>query len=116
MFEERGHAALKDFQDESTSTRAAWFSHLMPETGNDHVVELSKNRRFVVLQGAPGTGKTRMTRQILASDYGGFGRSVQQAELPFRGRRVRVWLTAMPMCVSPERVASPLRDQFRFAN
>ncbi len=77
MFEERGHAALKEFQDESIATRSAWFSHLMPKTGNHQVVELLKNRRFVILQGPPGTGKTRMARQILAGEYGGFGRSVQ---------------------------------------
>ena len=77
MFEERGYAALKEFQDESIGTRSAWFSHLMPKTDNHHVVELLKNRRFVVLQGPPGTGKTRMARQILAGEYGGFGRSVQ---------------------------------------
>jgi 5-methylcytosine-specific restriction enzyme B len=76
MFEERGQAALKEFQDESIATRPAWFSHLMPKTDNHHVVELLKNRRFVVLQGPPGTGKTRMARQILAGEYGGFGRSV----------------------------------------
>lgn len=77
MFEERGHSALKEFQDDSISTQSAWFSHLMPKTGDHQVVELLKNRRFVVLQGPPGTRKTRMARQILANEYGGFGRSVQ---------------------------------------
>src|SRR5580700_9126520 len=38
MFEERGLASLKEFQDESMDTRAAWFSHLMPKTDNEHVV------------------------------------------------------------------------------
>lgn len=77
MFEERGHAPLKEYQEDSTGVRSAWFSHLMPKTDSNHVVELLKNRRFVVLQGPPGTGKTRMARQILAADYDGFGRSVQ---------------------------------------
>ena len=35
------------------------------------------------------------------------------SELPNRGRRVRVWLTAMPMCVAAERVASPFQNQLR---
>lgn len=77
MFEERGHSPLKEFQDDSVGTRSAWFSHLMPKIGSNQVVETLSSRRFVVLQGPPGTGKTRMARQILASDYGGFGRSVQ---------------------------------------
>lgn len=41
------------------------------------------------------------------------GRLFHQSELPNRGRRVRVWLTAMPMCAEVERVAMPLRDQLR---
>ncbi|MCC6364591.1 MAG: AAA family ATPase [Bryobacterales bacterium] len=77
MFEERGHPPLKDFHEDSSRVRSAWFSHLMPETGSTQVVELLRNRRFVVLQGPPGTGKTRMARQILSADYDGFGRSVQ---------------------------------------
>lgn len=77
MFEERGHTPLKEFQDDSAGTRSDWFSHLMPKADTKHVVELLKNRRFVVLQGPPGTGKTRMARQILANEYAGFGRSVQ---------------------------------------
>ena len=40
-------------------------------------------------------------------------RLFHQSELPNRGRRVRVWLTAMPMCAAVGRVASPLRDQLR---
>ncbi len=34
---------------------SAWFSHLMPNTDNDDVFELLRNRRFVVIQGPPGT-------------------------------------------------------------
>lgn len=35
------------------------------------------------------------------------------SELPNRGRRVRVWLTAVPMSADAERVASPFCDQLR---
>jgi len=77
MFEERGHAALKDYEEDSNDTQSASFSHLMPKTDQAQVVELLKARRFVIIQGPPGTGKTRMARQILADQYGGFGRSVQ---------------------------------------
>ncbi len=77
MFEERGHSPLKEFQEDSSRTRSGWFSHLMPQTDAASIVELLKNRRFVILEGPPGTGKTRMARQILADQYYGHGRSVQ---------------------------------------
>jgi 5-methylcytosine-specific restriction protein B len=77
MFEERGHATLTAFQEDSSTVRAGWFSHLMPKADDERVVELLNDRRFVILQGPPGTGKTRMARQILATNYCGCGRSVQ---------------------------------------
>lgn len=77
MLEERGHTPLKDWESDAAAAKAAWFSYLMPETERPEVIELLKNRRFVVLQGPPGTGKTRMARQILREDYAGSGRSVQ---------------------------------------
>jgi 5-methylcytosine-specific restriction protein B len=77
MFEERGQGTLKEYEAESEQTRAAWFSHLMPKTGGAEVVELLRSRWFVVLEGPPGTGKTRMARQILEGEYGRLGRSVQ---------------------------------------
>jgi hypothetical protein len=41
------------------------------------------------------------------------GRLFHQSELPNRGRRVRVWLTAIPMCAAAERVAAPFSAQLR---
>ncbi len=41
------------------------------------------------------------------------GRLFHQAELPNRGRRVQVWLTAVPMGVSAGSVAGPFGDQIR---
>jgi hypothetical protein len=41
------------------------------------------------------------------------GRLLHQSELPNRGRRVRVWLTAVPMCAAVERIASSLSCQLR---
>jgi hypothetical protein len=40
-------------------------------------------------------------------------RLFHQSELPNRGRRIRVWLTAVPMSAAAERVASPFSDQLR---
>jgi 5-methylcytosine-specific restriction endonuclease McrBC regulatory subunit McrC len=41
------------------------------------------------------------------------GRLFHQAELPNRGRRVRIWLTAIPMGASANSVAAPLTEQIR---
>jgi len=41
------------------------------------------------------------------------GRLFHQSELPQRGRRIRVWLTAMPMCAAVERVSAPFSDRLR---
>lgn len=60
MFEERGHAPLKSFEEDAIATRSAWFSHLMPDTDSDRVLETLRTRRFVVIQGPPGTGKTEL--------------------------------------------------------
>jgi len=43
----------------------------------EQVVELLRQRRYVIIQGPPGTGKTRMAGLILKDNYGGHGRSVQ---------------------------------------
>ncbi len=77
MFEERGEAPLKEWQNDAAAIRANWFSHLMPRMDESEVVDLLKRRRYLVLQGPPGTGKTRMARQLLVGRYSGFGRSIQ---------------------------------------
>jgi len=41
------------------------------------------------------------------------GRLFHQSELPNRGRRVRVWLTAFPMGAAAISVAAPFSDQIR---
>jgi len=77
MFEERGHVPLSAYQTESHRIRSDWFACLMPETKQSEIVELLKQRRYVILQGPPGTGKTRMAREILAGHYNRCGRSIQ---------------------------------------
>ena len=77
MFQERGHATLKEFQENAFEVASSWFSHLMPLTNRDDVARLLKTRRFVIIQGPPGTGKTRMARQLLDGDYSGIGQTIQ---------------------------------------
>ncbi|HEV3276264.1 MAG TPA: AAA family ATPase [Terriglobia bacterium] len=77
MFEERGEFPLAAYKAESESIQSNWFAHLMPDTNQAEIIDLLKQRRYVILQGTPGTGKTRMAGMILANDYAGFGRSIQ---------------------------------------
>jgi 5-methylcytosine-specific restriction enzyme B len=77
MFEERNQVPLAAYQPDSQRIRSDWFACLMPEATQAEVVDLLKNRRYVILQGPPGTGKTRMAREILSDNYREFGRSIQ---------------------------------------
>lgn len=70
---ERGWEVLKSAQDEFrhyiASLNAMWFSN--PKT--NEIVSLLNQRRFVVLEGPPGTGKSRVAEQILRENYSGNG-------------------------------------------
>ena len=70
---ERGWEVLKDAKDEFTTfihqLNAAWLS-----TPSDvEIAKLLNDRRFVVLEGPPGTGKTRVAEIILKETYKGNG-------------------------------------------
>ncbi len=74
LLEERGfrpRAAVKD------GNQHEWLKDLMPATGGDEIAALLRHRKYVVLEGPPGTGKTRMALQLLCEQYGGRGRSIQ---------------------------------------
>lgn len=70
---ERGWEVLKSAQDEYrqfiASLNAMWFSN--PTT--EEIVSLLSKRRFVVLEGPPGTGKSRIAEQILRENYNSNG-------------------------------------------
>jgi 5-methylcytosine-specific restriction protein B len=76
-FEERGHLPLTEFADESEQLRGEYFRCLMPDVSADEVGGMLRERRFVVLEGPPGTGKTRMALELLQTKYGGRGFSIQ---------------------------------------
>lgn len=74
ILEERGfrpRAAVKD------GNQPQWLHNLMPATERRDVADLLRQRKYVVLEGPPGTGKTRMALQLLQQQYGGRGRSIQ---------------------------------------
>lgn len=76
-FEERGFAPLAAHKSESEGIRNEVFRCLMPDVTEDDVFRLLADRKFVVLEGPPGTGKTRMALELLREKYGGRGTSIQ---------------------------------------
>lgn len=77
FFDERRIEPKKAFQDESDMLRRAWIKRILPATSEKEVGELLDRRRFVVIEGPPGTGKTEMATCLLKGKYGGNGRVIQ---------------------------------------
>lgn len=77
MFEERGIAVRAGSKNDYEKIRSEYFNHLFPVITAYEVVKLLKTRKFVILEGPPGTGKTRMATEILKKHYTGNGESIQ---------------------------------------
>lgn len=77
LFEERGHGVLKAALEDAERIRQGWFGHIFPKATIEQATELLAQRRYVVVEGPPGTGKTRMALQLLTGPYARRGNSVQ---------------------------------------
>lgn len=62
---ERGWEVLKAAEDEYQSFIASLHGAWLATPSKDEIIRLLKSRRFVVLEGPPGTGKSRIAKQIL---------------------------------------------------
>ena len=77
MFGERGVIPRVNSKRDYEEIRSKYFKHLFPDLKNDEVLSLLKTRKFVILEGPPGTGKTRIAMQILQNDYKSNGITIQ---------------------------------------
>jgi 5-methylcytosine-specific restriction protein B len=76
-FDERGFTPLTAHKADYEAIQAEYFQCLMPDISAQAVADLLSERRFVVLEGPPGTGKTRMALGLLQNQYGNQGHSIQ---------------------------------------
>lgn len=77
LFEERGHEVLKSARPDAERIRQGWFGHLFAPLDVAAVTNLLAQRRFVIVEGPPGTGKTRMAIHLLKTRYASGGMSIQ---------------------------------------
>ena len=74
---ERGWSVMKAHEPEYDAFHAALRDDLFPAPAVESVAKLLRQRRFVVLEGPPGTGKTRMAEEIRRLHFENKGMTVQ---------------------------------------
>ncbi len=77
MFEERGITPRAGSIQDNENIRAEYFTNLFPKIDSQEVVDLLNTRKYVILEGPPGIGKTRMAMQILSENYHNHGTTIQ---------------------------------------
>ena len=74
---ERAWKVLKSYEAEYDTFQGALREDLFLAVTPAAVNALLRQRRFVVLQGSPGTGKTRLAEEVRQSFFGGRGTTIQ---------------------------------------
>jgi 5-methylcytosine-specific restriction protein B len=76
--EERGIEVRSDFRADANRLKDAWLGHLLRGVDASAVIDLLRSRRFAIVEGPPGTGKTRLALEVLAAEpYAGRGGVIQ---------------------------------------
>lgn len=77
MFEERGYEPLEGFKSEASRLKKEYFNSIFPQLKDDEIENIIEQRRYVILEGPPGTGKTRQALEILNKKFKNNGTSIQ---------------------------------------
>ena len=76
-FAERGFGVLAAQQRSATEIRTKYQSSFMPALTVDDVCSLLDARKYVIIEGPPGTGKTRLAQEAAGDRYPGRSISIQ---------------------------------------
>lgn len=77
LFEERKVSPLAAHQADANAIRTGYSSFILPSVTRQQVSDLLADRRYVILEGPPGTGKTRLALQLRDEEYAKRGISIQ---------------------------------------
>ena len=77
FFEDRRIEPKSAFSEEAERLRTEWLARALPTATDAQVQALLASRRFVIIEGPPGTGKTEMARRLLRDVYEQNGREIQ---------------------------------------
>lgn len=75
--EERGILPLTAHLRERDAIQAAYLGKTMPDIAVADIAALLARRRYAIVEGPPGTGKTRLALEVRRLVYGGRGTTVQ---------------------------------------